>query len=133
MNRVVIQCIFAVILMFSSGCNADISVQFTALLERQAMANGVDISQLGDLNVADVMQSGQGHYAVLLQQGLLNQVLLQQHGSGQQAFVKQFGSNNTADIIQNGQNNQIHIEQWGDRQFSIEQSGTGETISIVQY
>ncbi|MDP5191933.1 curlin repeat-containing protein, partial [Rheinheimera baltica] len=50
---------------FASHGYAEVSVQLTSLLERHALANGVDITQLGDLNVADVMQSGQGQYAVL--------------------------------------------------------------------
>ena len=112
---------------------ADVSVQFTSLLERHALANGVDIAQFGNLNVADVTQSGQGHYAVLLQQGLLNQILLQQSGVGHRAQISQYGNNNSALVVQHGENNQIQIEQWGNRHFSIEQSGVGETISIVQY
>ncbi len=113
--------------------HAEVSVQFTALLERHALANGVDITQFGDLNVAAVTQSGQGHYALLLQQGVLNQLLLQQTGTGQRAQISQYGNNNSALVIQHGQNNQIQIEQWGNRHFSIEQSGVGEAISIVQY
>lgn len=125
----------ATILMLLATCqvSADVSVQFTSLLERHALANGVDITQFGDLNVADVTQSGQGHYAVLLQQGVLNQIFLQQTGAGHHAQINQYGSNNSALVVQHGENNQIQIEQWGNRHFSIEQSGAGETISIVQY
>lgn len=113
--------------------SADVSVQFTAMLERQALASGVDISQFGDLNVADVTQTGQGHYAVLLQQGVLNQLVLQQSGFANQAQIRQFGNNNSAEIRQIGDNNLIQIEQWGNRHFSIEQSGVGAEISIIQY
>lgn len=125
----------AVVWLALANCpvSADVSVQFTSLLERHALANGVDIAQFGDLNVADVRQSGQGHYAVLLQQGVLNQILLQQTGAGHRAQISQHGSNNSALVVQHGENNQIQIEQWGNRHFSIEQSGVGETISIVQY
>lgn len=119
--------------MGSATAVADVSVQITSLLERQALANGVDITQLGDLNVADVTQSGNGHYAVLLQQGVLNQILLQQSGMGNQAELRQFGNNNSAQIIQSGTDNLIRVEQWGNRHFSIEQSGVGAEISIVQY
>ncbi|NRQ42560.1 curlin subunit CsgB [Rheinheimera sp. YQF-2] len=117
----------------SASAAADVSVQITSLLERHALANGVDITQLGDLNVADVTQSGTGHYAVLLQQGVLNQILLQQSGMGNQAELRQFGNNNSAQIIQSGADNLIRVEQWGNRQFSIEQSGVGAEISIIQY
>ena len=119
--------------MSSATAVADVSVQITSLLERHALANGVDITQLGDLNVADVTQSGNGHYAVLLQQGVLNQILLQQSGMGNQAELRQFGNNNSAQIIQSGADNLIRVEQWGNRHFSIEQSGVGAEISIVQY
>lgn len=120
-------------LLFSTVCNAEVSVQFTSLLERHALASGVDITQLGDLNVADVMQSGQGQYAILLQQGVLNHIQLQQTGLGNQAQITQFGNSNSAQIIQSGESNRIQVEQWGDRHFSVEQSGVGADISIVQY
>lgn len=121
------------VLLHCCLASAEVSVQFTSLLERHALANGVDIAQFGNLNVADVTQAGQGNYAVLLQQGVLNKILLQQNGLGHSAQVSQFGSNNSALVIQKGEHNQIQIEQWGNRHFSIEQSGVGETISIVQY
>ena len=121
------------LMLLSYQATADVSVQFTSLLERHALANGVDIAQFGNLNVADVTQAGQGHYAVLLQQGVLNKILLQQNGFGHSTQISQFGSNNSALVVQQGENNQIQIEQWGNRHFSIEQSGVGETISIVQY
>lgn len=120
-------------LLAASTALADVSVQFTSLLERQALANGVDITQLGDLNVASVMQSGQGQYAQLLQQGILNQILLHQDGFANRAQIRQFGNNNSAHILQNGDNNLIQVEQWGNRHFSIEQSGVGAEISIIQY
>ncbi|HAW94287.1 MAG: curlin subunit CsgB [Rheinheimera sp.] len=112
---------------------ADVSVQLTSLIERHALANGVDITQLGDLNVADVTQGGDANYAVLLQQGVLNQIFLQQYGSGNQAQIRQFGNNNSADILQQGESNLIQLEQWGNRSFSIEQIGNGAEISIIQY
>ncbi len=112
---------------------ADVSVQLTSLIERHALANGVDITQLGDLNVADVTQGGDANYAVLLQQGVLNQIFLQQYGSGNQAQIRQFGNNNSADILQQGESNLIRLEQWGNRSFSIEQIGNGAEISIIQY
>ena len=112
---------------------AEVSVQLTSLIERHALANGVDITQFGNLNVADVTQAGQGHYAVLLQQGVLNKILLQQNGFGHRTQISQFGNHNSALVNQQGERNQIQIEQWGNRHFSIEQSGVGETISIVQY
>jgi minor curlin subunit len=121
------------LLLISGTVHADISLQMTSLLERRALASGVDITQLGDLNVADVTQSGQAHYAVLLQQGVLNQILLQQTGYGHQAELMQTGNNNIANIIQSGESNLIRVEQWGNRELSIEQSGVGERISIVQY
>ncbi|WP_019674233.1 hypothetical protein [Arsukibacterium perlucidum] len=117
-----------------SGCAfADVSVQLTSLLERHALANGVDITQLGDLNVADVTQGGDANYAVLLQQGVLNQIFLQQYGSGNQANIRQFGNNNSAEILQQGESNLIQLEQWGNRSFAIEQIGNGAEISIIQY
>ncbi|SNY41301.1 minor curlin subunit [Arsukibacterium tuosuense] len=118
----------------SGGCAfADVSVQLTSLLERHALANGVDITQLGDLNVADVTQGGDANYAVLLQQGVLNQIYLQQYGSGNEAQISQFGNNNVADILQQGESNLIQLEQWGNRSFAIEQIGNGAEISIIQY
>ena len=129
-------CQYIALTLFISHCHvavADVSIQFTSLLERHALANGVDIAQFGNLNVADVTQSGQAHYAVLLQQGVLNKILLQQNGFGNRAQINQFGNNNSALVVQQGEHNQIQIEQWGNRHFSIEQSGVGETISIVQY
>ncbi|HBN87545.1 MAG TPA: curlin subunit CsgB, partial [Rheinheimera sp.] len=42
-------------MLLASAVQADVSLQLTSLLERQALANGVDITQLGNLNVADVM------------------------------------------------------------------------------
>ena len=118
----------------ASGCTfADVSVQLTSLLERHALANGVDITQLGDLNVADVTQGGDANYAVLLQQGVLNQIFLQQYGSGNQANIRQFGNNNSAEILQQGESNLIQLEQWGNRSFAIEQIGNGAEISIIQY
>ncbi|CAM3825106.1 curlin subunit CsgB [Rheinheimera salexigens] len=119
--------------MYSSTALADISIQLTSLIERQALASGVNVTQLGDFNVADVTQSGSGHYAVLLQQGVLNQLILQQRGFGHQAEINQFGNNNSAQIIQSGKDNLIRLEQWGNQQFSIEQSGVGAEISIIQY
>jgi minor curlin subunit len=125
--------LLAMATMTTTHLCADVSVQFTSLLQRHALASGVDITQLGDLNVADVTQSGQGHYALTLQQGVLNHILLQQSGFGNQAQISQFGSHNTAQISQLGDNNLIQIEQWGNRHFSIEQSGVGAEISIIQY
>lgn len=120
-------------LVTSGSAFADVSLQLTSLLERHALANGVDITQLGDLNVADVTQGGDTNYAVLIQQGVLNQILLQQYGSGNQAQIRQFGNNNSADILQQGESNLIQLEQWGNRGFSIEQIGNGAEISIIQY
>ena len=122
-----------VMLVTSGSAFADVSVQLTSLLERHALANGVDITQLGDLNVADVTQGGDANYAVLLQQGVLNQIYLQQYGSGNEALVRQFGNKNRADILQQGESNLIQLEQWGNRSFSIEQIGNGAEISIIQY
>lgn len=120
--------------LLTSDCSfADVSLQLTSLLERHALANGVDITQLGDLNVADVTQGGNGNYAVLLQQGVLNQIFLQQYGNGNQAQIRQFGNNNSADILQQGESNLIQLEQWGNRSFAIEQIGNGAEISIIQY
>ncbi|WP_213997520.1 curlin subunit CsgB [Arsukibacterium sp.] len=120
-------------LLTSGFAFADVSVQLTSLIERHALANGVDITQLGDLNVADVTQGGDANYAVLLQQGVLNQIFLQQYGSGNQAQISQYGNNNVADILQQGESNLIQLEQWGNRSFSIEQIGNGAEISIIQY
>lgn len=120
-------------LFCSYSALADVSLQITSLLERQALANGVDISQLGDLNVADVSQTGEAHYAVLIQQGILNKLVLTQSGFGNQAAVRQHGNGNEANIIQSGEHNAIQLEQWGNRFLTIEQSGAGADISIIQY
>lgn len=120
-------------LLCSSCAIADVSLQITSLLERQALANGVDISQFGDLNVADVAQTGEAHYAILIQQGILNKLVLTQSGLSNQAAVKQYGNGNEANIIQRGEHNAIQLEQWGNRFLTIEQSGTGADISIIQY
>lgn len=134
MRNVNVKVVSLLIYFATSGCAfADVSVQLTSLLERHALANGVDITQLGDLNVADVTQGGDANYAVLLQQGVLNQILLQQYGRGNQTQIRQFGSNNSADILQHGDSNLIQLEQWGNRSFSIEQIGNGAEISIIQY
>lgn len=125
--------LWVLLLLFSVPALADVSVQLTSLLQRQAMANGIDISQFGDLNVADVTQMGEGNYAVLLQQGVLNHIQLQQIGSGNQFQASQYGGHNTADITQKGADNRIQLEQWGNRHFAIEQSGFGADISIIQY
>ncbi|WP_083981788.1 curlin subunit CsgB [Arsukibacterium ikkense] len=127
--------IASMMLMLVSGGQAfaDVSVQLSSLLERHALANGVDITQLGDLNVANVTQNGEANYAVLIQQGVLNHIFLQQYGSGNQASIRQFGNNNSADILQQGESNLIQLEQWGNRSFSIEQIGNGAEISIIQY
>lgn len=124
---------FGLLLLTSSFAFADVSVQLSSLLERHALANGVDITQLGDLNVANVTQSGEANYAVLIQQGVLNQIFLQQYGSDNQAEISQYGNNNHADILQHGESNLIQLEQWGNRSFSVEQIGNGAEISIIQY
>ncbi|MDX5407095.1 MAG: curlin subunit CsgB [Chromatiaceae bacterium] len=133
MKKRIAYCYGGLLALLSASVWADVSLQFTTLLERHALANGVDITQLGDLNVADVTQSGQGHYAVLLQQGVLNQLSLTQSGFANQAEVSQIGNGNSAQIIQNGSYNLIQLQQWGNRQFTIEQSGVGAEISVIQY
>tara|TARA_R110002126_G_scaffold163858_1_gene311741 strand:+ start:8282 stop:8686 length:405 start_codon:yes stop_codon:yes gene_type:complete len=121
------------LLATSNFAFADVSVQLSSLLERHALANGVDITQLGDLNVASVSQSGEANYAALMQQGVLNQIFLQQYGSNNQAQIIQYGNNNHADILQQGESNLIQLEQWGNRSFAVEQIGNGAEISIIQY
>ncbi|MBV2129915.1 curlin subunit CsgB [Rheinheimera sp. SM2107] len=122
-----------VLLLTSEVVFADVSVQLSSLLERHALANGVDITQLGDLNAANVTQAGEANYAVLIQQGVLNQIFLQQYGTDNQAQINQYGNNNHADILQHGESNLIQLEQWGNRSFAIEQIGDGAEISIIQY
>ena len=127
------QGMIATAMLLASAVHADVSLQLTSLLERQALANGVDITQLGNLNVADVTQSGQGQYAILLQQGVLNHIQLHQSGLGNQVQALQAGNSNTAVIIQHGDHNLVQIEQRGNRHFSVEQTGVGAEISIIQY
>ncbi|MBZ9611004.1 curlin subunit CsgB [Rheinheimera maricola] len=112
---------------------AELSVQLSSMLERQALASVATIAQYGELNTALVSQSGDAHFAVLLQQGVLNQLLLRQEGSGHQAHLKQSGGHNSAFILQRGDTNFIQVEQWGSRHLTVEQTGAGEAISIVQY
>ncbi|WP_333607990.1 curlin subunit CsgB [Arsukibacterium sp.] len=122
-------------LTMSSGSYAstDISIPLTSLLERHALANGIDIMQLGTNNQLVVSQDGQTNYAFLLQQGEFNDISLSQHGLGNQSLIRQYGNNNSADILQHGHQNLIQLEQWGGRSFSIEQSGIGAAISITQF
>jgi len=121
--------------LFVGYCQADteLSVSLSSMLERKALASLVDITQQGDVNSAHIVQSGNAHYAVLLQSGVLNHIMLQQQGVGHKVILKQDGNNNSAVILQRGEANLIQIEQWGNRQLMVEQSGTGETLSIVQY
>jgi minor curlin subunit len=111
----------------------DISIPLTSLLERHALANGIDIMQVGSHNHLVVSQDGQTNYAFLLQQGEFNDISLSQHGVGHQSLIRQYGNNNSADIVQHGHQNLIQLEQWGGRSFSIEQSGIGAAISITQF
>lgn len=134
----VVQGIFTAAFSFSlvlvhCQAQAELSVQLSSMLERQALASLANITQHGDLNTAYISQSGDEHFAVLLQHGVFNQLLLRQEGIGHQAQLKQSGSYNSATIVQRGVANLIQVEQWGNRHLTVEQTGNGETISIVQY
>lgn len=108
--------------LVANGLNAGLSNE-TANVDQRGYANGTNVLQDGNRQIAVVSQRGSGNQADIAQSGGYNLAYVDQAGNSNDADISQSGYGNTGIIIQRGSGNQASISQ---------QQSVGSKTVIVQ-